>query len=240
LTTALSARTYSSADRLALTWANTSPHSIRAQTFLIERLAQHGQLRPALDVADRTATEYPHNSGIAEARVYLLCLQGTLHEADINDLDRVLKTAPFDRAGFSNMEQLRDLAFSHQCPALTPAQWWALSDTLLANPAYGRDGVASGFLHYQRHFWAVSKGDLALAIGELQAAYLRDPDAEIPRLEAKYLASAGLYAQAIETLQHTDYRRLPLLRRLLVDDRAINQAAIATIQRMQAKDATHR
>lgn len=236
LTTALSARTYSSADRLALTWANTDPDSIRAQTFLVERLTQHGQLQAALDALDRAIKQYPLSSSLAGDRVYLRCLQGTLDESDLDHLDRIFRQAPFDRAGFSNMEQLRNLAASHQCPVLTPERWWSLSEAMLANPAYAQDGVAAGFLHYQRHFWAVSQGNLALTIAELQAAYQNDPDAEIPRLEAKYLVSAGLYDRAIDTLQHADYRRLPQLRRLLVDDRAINAEDIATIRQMQAKN----
>jgi hypothetical protein len=72
-----------------------------------------------------------------------------------------------------------------------------------------------------------------MAIQELEAAYESDPDAEIPRLEAKYLISAGLYDQAIDTLRNTDYNRLPLLRRLLVDDRAINAADITEIKKMR-------
>lgn len=240
LTTALSARTYASEDRLALTWANSAPRSIRAQTYLAERLSQHGQLQSALQVVDRAAALYPLNTGLAEALVYLKCLQGSLSDADISHLERILEQGPFDRAGFSNMEGLRTVAFNGQCPSLTPARWWALSDTLLANPAYAHDGIAAGFLHYQRHYWAVSKGNLSLAISELQAAYSNDPDAEIPRLEAKYLVSAKLYGQAIDVLEHADYRRLPLLRRLLVDDRAINAEDIATIRKMQAGERVDR
>lgn len=240
LTTALSARTYASEDRLALTWANSAPRSIRAQTYLAERLSQHGQLQSAVQVVNRAAALYPLNTGLAEAYVYLKCLQGSLSDADITNLEQILKQGPFDRAGFSNMEGLRTVAFNGQCPSLTPARWWALSDALLANPAYAHDGIAAGFLHYQRHYWAVSKGNLSLAITELQAAYGRDPDAEIPRLEAKYLVSAKLYGQAIDVLEHADYRGLPLLRRLLVNDRAINAEDIATIRKMQAGERVDR
>ena len=43
-----------------------------------------------------------------------------------------------------------------------------------------------------------------MAIRELDKTYQLDPDADIPRLKAKYLVSAGLYDQAIETLRHAD------------------------------------
>jgi|UniRef100_UPI00262A8DB5 hypothetical protein len=54
-------------------------------------------------------------------------------------------------------------------------------------------------------------------------------------MEAKYLVSAGLYKQAIATLEDTNYARLPLLRRLLVNDRAINAEDIARIRAIEKK-----
>ncbi len=205
ITTALSARIYTSQDRLALTWASAQPDSIRAQSYLAQRLVVHHQLQKALDVINDAARHHPEDSMLAENRVYLRCMEGKLTPADIQRLDAILRAAPFDSGGFNNMETLRKLAFGGQCPALNPNNWLHLTDTLLANPAYGHNGIAAGFLHYQRHFWAVSKGNLDMAIRELDKTYQFDPDAEIPRLEAKYLASAGLYDQAIAALRDTDY-----------------------------------
>jgi hypothetical protein len=237
ITTALSARIYASEDRLAAAWANAQPHSIRAQSYLAQRLLQHGQPSRALQVINAIDTRHPDNSGLAENRLYLLCTQGTLTDADVNRMDDVLQTAPFDRSGFENMSTLRELATSGHCPAYNDQSWLQSANILLGNPAYHHDGIAAGFLHYQKHLWAVRHGQLGMAIEELAAAWRNDPDAEIPRLQAKYLASAGLYDQAIDVLRRTDYSRLPLLRRLLVNDRAINAADIAEIERMRATAA---
>lgn len=240
ITTALSARVYASEDSLALVWANAQPDSVRAQTYLAERLYKHGQPTAALQVLDKAARQRPGDASLAENRVFLQCMQGMLAQADLDTLDRLLRTASFDRGGMTGMETLRTLAFQGQCTALTPKAWLKLADTLLANPEYRNNGLAAGFLHYQKHHWAVSQGDLGMAIHELEAAYRNDPDAEIPRLEAKYLVSAGLYDQAIQVLRNTDYSHLPLLRRLLVNDRAINAADIVEIEKMHktAESAT--
>ncbi|HKU17790.1 MAG TPA: hypothetical protein VJP80_00805 [Candidatus Saccharimonadales bacterium] len=233
ITTVLSANLYASEDRLATTWASTQPLSVRAQIFLIDRLLQHGQVERALQVTDSIAAHAPLSSGIAEDRVYVLCMQGTLTSADVSRMDDVLRVAPFDRGGFENMSMLRELAASKHCPAFDDHAWLQSADILLANQAYGSDGVAAGFLHYQKHQWAVAHGQLRMAIEELAQTYQKDPDAEIPRLQAKYLVSAGLYDQAIATLRNADYQHLPLLRRLLVDDRAINAADIVQIEGMK-------
>ena len=78
ITTALSARVYASQDRVALTWANAQPHSIRAQSYLAQRLIEHGQLQDALDVINDVARHDPDDSMLAENRAYLSCMIGTL------------------------------------------------------------------------------------------------------------------------------------------------------------------
>ncbi|MBD8880530.1 hypothetical protein IHE49_08545 [Rhodanobacter sp. 7MK24] len=233
ITTTLSARVYASEDHLALVWANSQPDSVRAQTYLAERLYKHGQSAAALQVIDKAAQLHPNDASLAENGAFLKCEQGNLTQADLSKLDVLLRTAIFDRSGMEGIETLRQLAAQGKCPALTPATWLSLADALLANPEYHNNGLASGFLHYQRHSWAVSQGNLGMAIHELEATWLNDPDAEIPRLEAKYMVSAGLYDQAVNVLRDVDYNRLPLLRRLLVNDRAINAADIVEIEKMR-------
>jgi tetratricopeptide (TPR) repeat protein len=155
-------------------------------------------------------------------------------------MERLFATAPWSANGYDNMQQLRLMAQSGRCPALDPAAWNSLAQALLSNPVYAGNGVSAGYLHYQLSELAVAQGDLDATIAQLRAAYRSDPDAEIPRLEAKYLASAGLYQEAIQTLQHADYSRLPLLRRLLVNDRAINEEGIAILRKQEAEHAAQK
>lgn len=239
-TTALSASVYASEDRLAMVWANAQPDSLRAQTYLIDRLYQHGQPTAALQVLDKTLQRHPNGVALAIDRVLLKCVQGDLMQTDLDKMETQLRTTGFAQGGLDNFETLRKIAVQGSCPVLTPTAWLGLTNALLANPAYANNSFGAGFLHYQRHYWAVTQGNLDMTIHELELTYKSDPDANIPRLEAKYLASAGLYDQAIGALQSTDYSRLPLLRRLLVDDRAINAAAILEIEKMRknARDAS--
>ena len=235
ITTTLSARVYASEDRLALVWANAQPDSKRAQTYLVDRLYKHGQPAAARQVLDKAIQQHPNDISLAVDRVLLQCVQRNLTEADIDKLVALLRTTSFVQGGLENFETLRMFAAQGSCRPLTPKAWLNLTDALLSNPAYSNNGFSAGFLHYQRHYWAVGQGDLNMAIRELEATYKNDPDANIPRLEAKYLVSAHLYDQAINALRSTDYRRLPLLRRLLVNDRAINEADIIEIDAMRKK-----
>lgn len=236
ITTLLSTQVYASQDRLASIWAHKQPGSVRAQSMLADRLYQHGQKALALKTIESALTYHPDNAGLAENRAYLNCQLGEFSPSDMQTLTKRLSTAPFDRSGFSNVETLRRQANGHQCDALNPESWRLLTHALLDNPNYSNH-VAQGFLHYQLHEDAVSRGDLDDAIKQLDAAYAEDPNAEIPRLQAKYLASAGLYEQAIKVLRNTNYARLPRLRRLLVNDRAINRQAIVLLKQQEASKA---
>ncbi|MDR3444766.1 MULTISPECIES: hypothetical protein [unclassified Dyella] len=233
ITTGLSARVYASEDSLALIWANSQADSIRAQTYLVDRLYKHGQPTAAMQVLDKAFQQHPNDISLAEDRALLKCAQGDLSQTDLDELDALLRATGFDQGGLENIETLRTMATQGSCPVLTSKAWLGLTDALLLNPLYADNGFAAGFLHYQRHYWAVSQGNLGMAIHELEATYQNDPDANIPRLEAKYLVSAHLYDQAISVLHSTDYNRLPLLRRLLVDDRAINADEIVEIEKMR-------
>ncbi|ULU25057.1 hypothetical protein [Dyella terrae] len=233
LATTLSARVYASENLLATAWSHAQPGSARAQIYLAGRLSQNGHSAKALEIISTLQTREPQNAGLAANRVYLLCRMGTLKTGDLDELDHVLRLATFDRAAYENIETLRELATTRQCPALDDARWVSMTGIMLDNPAYRDNSVSNGFLHYQRHLWAVQHGDLNMAISELDAVYQADPDANIPRLQAKYLVSAGLRAQAIDVLRDTDARRLPLLRRLLVNDKAINEETIVEIEHMK-------
>lgn len=233
IATSLSSQVWASEQRLAFTWGNTHPDSVRAQTMLAGQLYDHGRLDAATRVIDRALAKRPGDAGLAENRVFLRCAAGTLTSGDLQHLNDILRVAAWDRGAFENMETLRLLAQQQRCTALDLEQWKTLADTLLANPAY-RWGTAAGMIHYQLSQFGVFKGDLGLAVEELDRTDAKDPSPEVPRLQAKYLASAGLYDQAIDKLEHANYRRLPLLRRLLVDDRAINREMAIAIREKQA------
>ena len=235
VTTGFSAAVYQSEDRLAHVWAQQQPDSIRAQNMLANQLYLHGKIAAATEVIEKAQRIHPRNTGLAEMHLYMDCLVGKATSADVDKLRRMFTDAPYSASGWDNMKQLRLMAQSGRCATLDPDTWKALAHTLLSNPAYGNYDISAGFLHYQLSKLAVAQGDLAGAITELKAAYRRDPDAEIPRLEAKYLASAGLYHEAIKTLRDTDYSRLPRLRRWLVNDRAINAEDIEILRKQETE-----
>jgi hypothetical protein len=242
LVTGLSARVYASEDKLAAVWSSQHPASIRAQSMLANQLYLHGNIPSALQIIDNARSIHPLDTGLAQMQLFFNCALGKTMATEVSSLQQLFLRAPWSAGGFHYTKQLRILAQAGHCKVFGVGEWKNLVDAMLANPAYTRNGVSAGFLHYQLSELAVAQGDLDAAITGLQAAYRRDPDADIPRVEAKYLASAGLYGEAITVLQTTDYTHLPLLRRWLVNDRAINSELIEILRAEQEKSqigATH-
>lgn len=235
LATSLSARVWGQESVLAQVWANHHPDSERATEFLASIQLNHGNLAGAMTTMQSISLQRPGNAGVLAHQIYLQCLAGTLQEASIRQLQKLYATGPYQRESYDIVGSLRELAHQNRCPqAMNSDHWRGLVTALLQNPRLAVDPATEGYLHYQLHLAAVDKGDLNQAIAELQETWRLDPDPEIPRLEAKYLASAGLYPQAIQALQQANASRLPLLRRLLVNDRAIWDADIQSIIHMQA------
>lgn len=235
-TLVLTAKTYSSEDRLAAVWASSQPDSIRAQNMLAGQLFAHGQLQLSLGVLEKALVAHPDAAGLNDNLVYVKCMQGSLEATDVDQLERVLAEAPFSIQGYQSLDTLRAVADAGSCKALTVTRWIKLVNTLLHNPHY-QNASALGFLHYQLHEQAVADGNLGRALEELDITFGYNPDPELPRLQAKYLMSAGLYDQAVARLKHYPYARLPLLRRLLVNDHAINEEAIQAIRKKQQTES---
>jgi hypothetical protein len=233
--TLLTARAWGNADFLASTWAKENPSSIRAAHFLAERLYERREPSEALKVIQNSRKLHPNSSEVALAEAFLLCINNQFTQDSYEDLAKILSMAKMERGGFEYISNLLDLTLTKKCQnTLTPASWLNLTELLIKNPSYHQYSVAMGYIHYQRHRLAVTQGRLDIAIRELDMANEADPTAEIPRLEASYLASAGLYDQAIDTLRRADYDHLPLMRRILVNDKEINAEVIRSIQWKEA------
>jgi protein O-mannosyl-transferase len=229
MATALYAQLWSDPAKLAYFWAASHPASPRAQGDYAQMLFRLGDLPKAREVLLAAAARRPDEPGIELEVLYIDCALGRLNADTVSRVRATMATSPWSRLSFQTMDQLRLLAQAKRCPALDEAAWLGLSDALLANPSFQSEGVAMGNLHYQRHALYVSRGDLSGALEELERTAEFDPDPEIVRLQAKYLADAGLRDKAIETLRAYDPSHRPLLRRLLVDDAAINSEAAAVI-----------
>jgi len=237
LATALYTRVWSSRESLSYFLATSHPASIRAQTFFAQRLFEEGRFDDARDVLVAARSRRPDDVGLDLSITLVDCRTGTLQPADMAPLLSRITQARWSQFAYDTLSPLQRMAAARTCPALDVATWYRLSDAFLANPAYKNRG-ALGQLHYQRHAMAVAQGRLSEAISELDETAKYESDPAIVRLQAKYLADAGLPDEAIRRLEAFDPDRRDRLRRWLVDDVAINHEAIRAIRAAQAAQGT--
>jgi hypothetical protein len=235
LATALYARVWSDNDKLWYFWAAQHPDSPRSQAAYAEVLFGHDMGGSARKLIAASALRSPREPSLHAMLLFIDCSLGTADRAAVAALARRLHSAPYTLQTEQMLGELRKQASARTCPkALDDAAWLTLSDALLANPAYAMRRPRA-HLHYQRHELALARGQLDTAMAELDRTYVDNPDPDVVRLQARYLQDAGLADEAIALLRAYDGRRRPLLRRLLVDDEAINREAIETIRARRSR-----
>ena len=240
--TALYANVWSSQEKLSYFWADAHPGSVRARGDYAAYLFEKGMLDGSLQILKQLQQQQPQEIGVDMNIAYVTCINGSITPANVDQLRYRISNASWSRLGFEGLGQLRELVSAGRCgTAINGKKWLQLSDAMLANPSFRNENIAMGRLHYQRHELARADGDLALALHELDETAKYEDDPDITRLKAKYLADAGLYDEALSQLKSYDPSRRRLLRRLLVDDVALNQTMANDIRRKRdakASDAT--
>jgi protein O-mannosyl-transferase len=234
--TALYANVWSSQEKLSYFWADAHPASVRARGDYAAYLFEKGMLEGSTQILTELQTRQPNELGVDMNLLYIGCFMGAITPERVDALKSKIATASWSRLGFEGLGQVRELVSSGRCgKTLDDRAWLGLSDAMIANPAFASEPIAMGRLHYQRHELARAQGNLSLAIRELDETARFENDPEIARLQASYLADAGLFDNALETLRRPVQNRPPLLRRLLVDDAALNRAMARQIQARKAQ-----
>ena len=235
---ALYANVWSSQEKLTYFWADAHPTSVRARGDFAAYLFEKGMLEGSSQILTELKASQPNDVGIDMNLLYVACFEGKVTPAMVTAIRSRLGTAPWSRLGFEGLGQIRGAVSTGRCgAALDDTAWLGLSDAMMSNPAYASESTAMGRLHYQRHELARARGDLSMAILELDETAKFENDPEIARLQASYLADAGLFDEALARLRQPSANRPPLLRRLLVDDTALNLAMARQIEGRKAANA---
>ncbi|MBN2701813.1 MAG: tetratricopeptide repeat protein [Methylothermaceae bacterium] len=185
-------------------WAAAHPASSRATQFLAQRYVLIGDEKTALRVLERGRDAAPQASDLALQTLQLGC--GLMTEADFRaELEQTLAAASSYRASLATPKatnalriQLNDGA----CPGLDQKGLTALIAALLRNPFIDHHGLIKHHLHHQLAEIYTDQGYLDGAVRNLQAAFESRPNPQTAQLLAITFASAGLYEEAIASLDH--------------------------------------
>lgn len=240
LATHSNAKVWGSAQAMANVWHAEHPDSVRAIQLKASSLTDRGQFEAAIDVLEEGHRRLPSKAELFLQTLPLRCATGTMSEALLPAYRAAVASARTTGIPANQLADLRGV--SRNCDDhFTVADWWELTDLLLANPRMRASRNAMSHIHYQRGQAAVESGDLDAAIKQLDLAYAAEPNPFIPREQADYLVSAGLFDDALRYLEKSEATPVSFWKRHTFNAGARNlrlREAIEQARRHDPRDGT--
>jgi tetratricopeptide (TPR) repeat protein len=185
-------------------WADAHPTSNRANQFLAQRYVLLGDEYTALRVIRRSSAANPKASDLAVQVLQLSC--GLVEESELHSIlnDLIAKTPELNPslATIKATDGLRIQLQEKRCSGLDEEGLVRLITALLENPKFKNSGLLRHHLHHQLAEIYITQGNLDSTVRNLQAAFEARPNPETAKLLTATFASAGLYTEALASLDH--------------------------------------
>ncbi|HZR02465.1 MAG TPA: hypothetical protein VFA81_04740 [Burkholderiales bacterium] len=200
LITAINAITWGNEGLLLNTWAEQRPASQRAQQAAASFWLRNGDVSKSLEFLDRAVVANPRSPALHIQRFYLRCIHQQPQMESWNAILQMLPSADLDTSTSESLTLLITEIASGRCGELKHADVRAAAESLLHNPRY-RSARWQRSLQMAIGDTYVVERNLNEAMAHLDRAYAALPAVQIAKAQAAILASAGLYADAIEYLE---------------------------------------
>lgn len=191
--------------RIAKIWPAEHPTSFRAQQLAAGYWLKYNDF----DLAQKNiAQAIKYNPNQFMLRLQLIQIQCANNSVDAQALSELIKRASIDSFSdgvFETISVLIGFVKSKRCDGLNYEPLLTVLDKLLKNPRY--PGYLKRDMGILKSGIYSNIGDLSATIEALDEAAIYDPQsADIPLMQAGYLASAGLYADALTYTQQAKER----------------------------------
>jgi len=184
--------------RQAITWAAERPLSSRAQEYLAGVWIVEKKDDEALKVFKRMIELHPRDASGYMHWMRLTCTDRDLPMPNMRTVVDTLKISAYSTVPVGRMEEIVMLREKNQCQRLNYQELQQCMDALLANPRYYL--ARKNLYALQARLYATA-GLLNPAMETMDKAYAIEPTADFALLQMKWLASAGLYDDALRYVQ---------------------------------------
>ena len=202
---------WGNAPLLANVWAEENPTSIRAQQYAAGFWVHMGDYEKALDHYYTVLEYHPDSVGVMCQVVAVKC---HMNQLDRSDLDKLIQLARTGQYITTTLDCINRLPTSYEeettCPAVTGDTVDELLGALLENPHYAGYSGTRRQIYYAKGLIGIHRHDLNFTMKNLDKAFQAKPSVEIAMMQAKFLASAGLYDDALKYLriaQNTAFKK---------------------------------
>lgn len=180
--------------RQAVTWAVERPLSNRAQEYLAGVWIVEEKNDEALKVFKRMTELHSQDASGFMHWMKLTCTDGDLPLPDMRAVVDRLKTSEYSTVPVGRMEEMVALREKNQCQRIKYPDLQQCIDSLLANPRYGL--ARKNLYALQARLYATQEL-LNPAMEAMDKANAIEPTMDFALLQMKWLASAGLYDDAL-------------------------------------------
>ena len=184
--------------RQAVTWATERPLSSRAQEYLAGVWMVEKKNDEALKVFKRLTELHPRDASGFMHWMKLACTDIDLPLPNMRTVIDTLRISEYSTVPVGRMEEIVILREKNECKRLNYQELQQCIDSLLANPHYF---LARQNLYALQARLYATEGVLNPAMEAMDKAYSIEPTVDFALLQMKWLASAGLYDDALRYVQ---------------------------------------
>ena len=193
-----------SRESLVTNWYEENPKSLRTANLMAGMLNDQGNYKSARAVLDRAGAEWPRNP---EPPLLILLLDCVNNHISATSLEQALAAIPQDythsNIAVNIIEKLHGPVVAGSCPPLSLNSIEILLQHMLENPKVTKKHKSRKWksLSYNLYFWmarvAAEQRNLNKAMHYADLANEITPNPDLMTLQAAWLASAGLYREAL-------------------------------------------
>lgn len=220
--TALQAPIWGQPAKMVTFWIVEHPKSLRATQELAKFYYDTADPQASVDVMMHAyEKERIRSADLPLTSLLTSCWQKTVKYRNVDLLAESLDAipqSPFSNGSLVVLQKLNAEVLQGSCDKIiNKADWWRISDALLANPKFRRAGEE--FIRVERAKFKINEKDLEGTMRELEAAYSAHPNIELSYKIAETLISAGLLDEAKIWLERGLKLRTPWFKDWLGSDR---------------------
>lgn len=182
-------------------WASENPKSMRAQQLAANYWALNGKYDIAQQHLHKALQFNPKDMGLRLQLLLLDCLQGTAPRALVDEIIAGLTDSPFNHSSEVTVESLAAYQQEGRCPGLKREDIHRMISALIADPKYRAVPNSLRNLYYLQGTMYGDERRLNPAMEALDHAFALVPDADIAMQQAVWLATAGLYDDALRYVE---------------------------------------
>lgn len=192
---------WSDHQKLAVSWAQNNPYSIRAQRTFASEMESFNQPGLALNHLEKTIRLFPDHLELWLHRIILVCHYLRPSPDEFSRLLNISKTGFYDFRTYPLLESFINDIIANRCPGISSTYAHQFLDMLLLNKTAQIHNGPKRQIHHLHGLVYLKENQAGLALDSFAKSQQILPDVEAGLLQVSLLANQRMFAEALELLE---------------------------------------